>query len=281
MSSHLYEPLGPRGRQNAAIATSVLALLALAVTWWVLRRLSEADMLTQESWSILGDGDLISLLWSGFRSTLLASAVTTLISLLLGVAIAILQLLAPGWIRPLLRVWLEVFRGLPVLVLILFVFLGAPALGLNVSAFWALVVGLSLMGSAVISEIVRSGMLSVADGQKEAAYSLGFSRFWTIWTVLLPQALRSTLPALISQLVTLIKGSSLGFIVGYEELFRNGRNAVEFLGSSYALPVFTVVALIYIATCMTLSGVAVLIERRRSHGPLERTPATETLIGVS
>jgi len=135
--------------------------------------------------------------------------------------------------------WVELFRGLPLLLLILFIFLGLPAAGVTVSTFWALVAGLTLYNSAVIGEIFRAGILSLPRGQTEAAYAIGLRRGQTLRLILIPQAVRRMLPALISQLVTLLKDTSLGFVIAYAELLRTGRNAVEFLGGPYSIPVYT------------------------------------------
>jgi glutamate transport system permease protein len=156
----------------------------------------------------------------------------------------------------------ELFRGLPLLLLILFIFLGLPAAGVTVSTFWALVAGLTLYNSAVLGEIFRAGILSLPTGQTEAAYSIGLRRGQTLRLILIPQAIRRMLPALISQLVTLLKDTSLGFVIAYAELLRTGRNAVEFLGGPYSIPVYTAIAVIYIAVNASLSFLARWLDRR-------------------
>jgi glutamate transport system permease protein len=158
--------------------------------------------------------------------------------------------------------WVELFRGLPLLLVILFLFLGLPQVGVTISTFWALVGGLTLYNSAVIAEIFRAGILSLPKGQTEAAYSIGLRRGQTLQLILLPQAVRLMLPALISQLVTLLKDTSLGFVIAYAELLRTGRNAVEFLGGRYSIPVYTAIAVIYIAVNASLSFLARWLDRR-------------------
>jgi glutamate transport system permease protein len=146
--------------------------------------------------------------------------------------------------------------------MILFVFLGLPALGVTVSTFWALVAGLTLYNSAVLGEIFRAGILSLPRGQTEAAYAIGLRQGQTLRIVLLPQAIRRMLPALVSQLVTLLKDTSLGFVIAYAELLRSGRNAVEFLGGKYSIPIYTAIAVIYIAVNGSLSLLARWLDRR-------------------
>jgi glutamate transport system permease protein len=128
--------------------------------------------------------------------------------------------------------------------------------------FWALVAGLTLYNSAVLGEIFRAGILSLPQGQTEAAYAIGLRRGQTLRLILVPQAVRRMLPALISQLVTLLKDTSLGFVIGYTELLRNGRTAVEFLGGRYSIPIYTAIAVVYIAVNASLSLLARWLDRR-------------------
>jgi glutamate transport system permease protein len=124
------------------------------------------------------------------------------------------------------------------------------------------VAGLTLYNSAVLGEIFRAGILSLPKGQTEAAYAIGLRRGQTLRIILLPQAIRRMLPALVSQLVTLLKDTSLGFVIGYSELLRNGRTAVEFLGGRYSIPIYTAIAVIYIVVNGSLSLLASWLDRR-------------------
>jgi len=170
----------------------------------------------------------------------------------------------------------------PLLLLILFMFLGLPAVGVTVSSFWALVLGLTLYNGAVLGEIFRAGIRSLPKGQTEAAYAIGLRRGQALRLVLLPQAVRLMLPALVSQLVTLLKDTSLGFVIGYAELLRSGRNAVEFLGGRYSIPIYTAIAVVYIAVNGSLSFLARWLDRRTrnrrrgrlSHATLRSSPGT-------
>ncbi len=163
---------------------------------------------------------------------------------------------------------MEFFRGMPVLLLMLFAFLGLPALGVSVSAFWGVVLGLTLYNGAVLGEIFRAGVLSLPRGQREAAYAIGLRHGQMLRLVLFPQAVQRMLPSIISQLVVLLKDTSLGFVIGFNELLRTGQNAVEFLGSMHALPVYTAIAVIYILTNGTLSFAARWLERRQQRRAL-------------
>jgi glutamate transport system permease protein len=221
-----------------------------------------------ELWRVLTRGDLQRLLARGLAATLRAALLAMALSMAVGALLAVGRLSRRRWLARPVGAWVELFRGLPLLLLILFVFLGLPALGVTVSTFWALVVGLTLYNSAVIGEIFRAGILSLPKGQTEAAYAIGLRRGQTLRTILLPQAIRRMLPALVSQLVTLLKDTSLGFVIGYAELLRSGRTAVEFLGGKYSIPIYTAMAVLYIAVNGSLSFLARWLDRstRRRYG---------------
>jgi glutamate transport system permease protein len=246
------------------MATVGVAVGGVLVVGWVLLVLRDKGQLEPQIWQILVKPDMITLLATGLRATLVAAAVSMALAFAFGLLLTVGHLLGPRPMRAIIRVWIEVFRGLPLLLLIFFIYLGAPALGVDMSTFWALVVALTLFGSSIISEVIRAGVVSLAKGQREAAEALGMRRGQTLWFVLLPQAIRRMLPSLVSQLVILLKGSSLGFVIGYTELLRNGRTAIEYLGGSYSLPVFVGVSGIYVVVNMLLSWAASALDRRNS-----------------
>jgi len=163
------------------------------------------------------------------------------------------------WVRlPAIAV-VELFRGLPVLLMMLF-----GLLGFGWSAFAAVVFGLVAYNMAIIAEILRAGLASLPKGQAEAAYAVGLTRGQTLLTILLPQAVRTMLPSLIAQLVVLLKDSSLGFIVGYPELLKSIQNNAQFFGNAYYIALFVVGAGIYLAVNIALSRLAVWIGHRTS-----------------
>ncbi|HEY9376402.1 MAG TPA: amino acid ABC transporter permease, partial [Jiangellaceae bacterium] len=174
-----------------------------------------------------------------------------------GVVLAIAKIVPPRWVRLLVTGIIEFFRGLPVVLLMFF---GVIALGLPI--FWGVVFGLVLYNAAIVAEILRAGIVSLPKGQTEAAYAIGLSRTQTLFTILMPQAVRRMLPSLVSQLVVLLKDTSLGFIIGYSELLNVLKNNTQFFGQRYWFQFFVVGAAIYIAVNFTLSRFAVWLERR-------------------
>jgi glutamate transport system permease protein len=163
----------------------------------------------------------------------------------------------------------EFFRGVPLLILIFFFYYGSLEYGLGLSPMWAVILGLTLYNGSVLAEIFRAGIGAVARGQSEAAYALGLRKSQVMTQILLPQAVRSMLPSIISQLVVLLKDTALGFIVTYNELLYVAKQ-IGGRGGAFDFPyvlTYLVVAAIYIATCFALSLLASWLERRSRRSP--------------
>lgn len=263
MSSVLFDELGPTGRRNARVA-GVLGLVGFAaVCAWAISVLHAHEQLDPAVWGVLLDPDLGTLILTGLGSTLAAAATAMALSLASGALLAVGLMSSSAAVRLPLRVWTEITRGLPLLLLIFFIYLGAPALGVPVSTFWSLVLGLTLYNASVFAEIFRTGIAALPRGQREAGLAIGLSEMQVLRIILFPQCIRQMLPSLVSQAVVLLKETSLGFIIGYTELAREGRTAVEYLGGRYSLAVYTLLAAIYILTNLALSLLARRLEVRR------------------
>jgi len=258
----LYDAAGPRGRRRILVGSVAGLLLLAVVVGAAVARLAANGAFEADRWQVLTQADVQRLLGRGLVATLRAAAVAMLLSMAVGGLLAVGRLSRRRWLARSAGAWVELFRGLPLLLLILFIFLALPVVGVTISTFWTVVFGLVLYNSAVLGEIFRAGILSLPKGQTEAAYAIGLRRGQTLRLILLPQAVRRMLPALISQLVTLLKDTSLGFVIAYAELLRTGRNAVEFLGGRYSIPVYTAIAVIYIAVNGSLSFLARWLDRR-------------------
>jgi glutamate transport system permease protein len=150
----------------------------------------------------------------------------------------------------------EFFRAVPLLLLIFFAFFGSYVLiGVNVSAFAAVVFGLTVYNGSVIAEIIRAGVLSLPRGQSEAAYAVGMRKSQVMRLVLLPQAFRAMLPAVVSQFIVLLKDSALGLIVGYDELVDRGLNGIA-ANFSNVIPAAILIAAIFILINLSLDRLA-------------------------
>ncbi len=257
------DQLGPRGKVKVAVATVIGLGLVAGLFYVAFRRFESNGQLEAKLWTDLFKGDAPQFFWDGLKNTLRVAAVSLVLALALGMVLALGRLAKLAPVRWLATVWLQFFRGVPLVVLILFFFFG-----LDVSAYWSIVAGLTLYNSAVLAEIIRAGILSLDRGQSEAALAVGMSNGQTMRLVVLPQAIRRMVPALVSQLVVLLKDTSLGAAVFYEELLRRGFLAGDVLKNQLQALLF--VAAIYIVVNLLLSAVARWLERRQGQGKAKK-----------
>ena len=269
-ASVLFDVPGPAARRRQRLGSVLGILFVLLLVGLALWRLGTNGQLDPARWAILFDTrvNVPQRLLGALVDTLQVAAVGMVAATLLGALLAVGRLSDHAWVRLPVGAVIEFFRAVPLLVLILFCFLFLPQVGINISAFGALALGLTLYNMAVLAEIIRAGILSVDRGQSEAAYGLGLRKWQVMTFVLVPQAVRRMLPVLVAQLVVLLKDSSLGFIVGYLELLRTSRSLVETLnfsfGPRYTFQLYVAAALIYIIVNVLLSQLAKYIERRTS-----------------
>lgn len=275
MTAVLYDAPGPAARRRTVIG-SVLAVGALvAVAAWVVYRLNAAGQFTEELWGPLINpaNQYFAQVWERLGYALVATAVaavlTLVFSLAVGTLLAVSRITAAPWYRWLVVGFVEIFRGLPVVITIFLAWRLLPAVGINVDPLWPLVLGLTLYNSVIIAEIIRTGVASLPRGQAEAGFSLGLTRGQVLTSIQLPQAFRVMLPALISQLVVIVKDTSLGFIITYEEFVRTANQIIQFLHNP--IQVYFFVALIFIAINYSLGKLAEYVERRLSRA--QRTAA--------
>ena len=265
----LYDRPGPRTRRRI-IAGSIVVGLALAVLLIaVLLRLTAQGQLTEEKWGPLVNpaNPFFVDLWVNLGVALLhniqAAVLAMMFSLLLGTMLALTRISLPRWGRWSVVVPIEFFRGLPVVIAIFFAARVLPELGVDLPLLWYLVIGLTAYNSVIIAEIVRSGIASLPRGQAEAAAAVGLTRGQALRSILLPQAVRVMLPALISQLVVIFKDTSLGLVIQYVEAVRFVGIAIQELHNP--LQLYLAVGAIFILINYGLSRLAVWTERRLTH----------------
>lgn len=271
-TSVLYDLPGPRAvRRNRALGV-VGVLVALGLVAFVVLRMAQAGQLAADRWTPFLYSDIQDALLDGLVATLRVAVAAGVLALALGVLLAAGQLSDHRALRwPSVAV-VQLFRGLPLLLLVFALYLGSGGV---ITVFWSLVLGLVLYNGSVLAEIFRAGVLAVPKGQSEAASALGLRKTATMRLVLVPQAVRAMLPVIVAQLVVLLKDSALGFIVGYVELLRQGR----IIGTTYinVLPSLMVVAVIYITINLLLGVLATYLERRLSRAPGRRTKDASTV----
>ena len=277
----LYDNPGPKARRRILIGSIVGVALILILIAYVLIKLAGNGQLEAQRWAILFDprSSVPQFLLDGLVATLQVAGLGMVLAGVLGALLAIGRLSDRRWVRIPLTTIIEFFRAVPLLVIIFAVFFVGPSLGLRISAFTAVVIGLTLYNMAVIAEIVRAGILSIDQGQSEAAYGVGMRKGQVMTSILLPQAIRRMLPVLIAQLVVLLKDSSLGFLIGYFELLRSARSLVEFFrrdfGDQYSFQIYVAAALIYIIVNVILSTFARWLDKRLARS--KKAPEGEAL----
>jgi glutamate transport system permease protein len=270
-ASVLFDAPGPRARRLSFIF-STIALIALAgLLAWVVVTLAMPrqsggitvpGMFDASRWSIFTDPEVWGAIGRGVGNTLRAAAVAAVIAIALGVAFSLMRSSLIAWVR-IPTAWLiEFLRGMPVLLMMLFILLVA-----STGAFWAVVLALGLYNGVLIGEALRAGLVALPRGQREAALSLGMRQFQSRMLVEFPQAFRQMLPIIVAQLVVLLKDTSLGYIVGYNELIRTTmNNLASFYGNRYLFSLFFVTLVIYLAINLALSWFARWLSGRTASG---------------
>jgi glutamate transport system permease protein len=229
----------------------------LLLIWWV-----AIPAITGGDWQAFSQWPTWRFLLDGLRVTLEVAFYSIILSMILGVILALGRLSTRKIVSIPSVIYIELVRALPSYLIIFYAYIGLPKLGLKLEAFWFAVIGLTIYTSAVLAEVVRAGILSVEKGQLEAAYSLGLSSVHTLAYIVLPQALRRMAPAIVSQLITLTKDTSLGYIIALQELTRKGQQLFQFNG--LILETMLVIGMIYFVICYALALISSRLETRRA-----------------
>ncbi len=264
----LFDAPGPRALRRIRVLTVLSVLAVAAVIALGVRQFADHGQLTHDKWVWLSWWGYQRFLLNGLGSTLKAAAVAAVISLPLGAFLA-LGRLSPRRLPQLLSSgFVELFRSVP-LLLVLYVFLLAlPQAGYNFPGFWKLVLPIVLCSSALLAEVFRAGVLALDSGQSEAAYALGMKRRQVMWLVVLPQAVRLVVPTLVSQMVSLLKDTTLGYVVSYPELLNQGKVLGSYTHDF--VQSYLVVTVVYVLLNAALSQLAHALERRARRRPRAR-----------
>jgi glutamate transport system permease protein len=262
----LADALGPKGRRRVLIASVVSGMVIAGVVAIAVLRLAHKGQLDASRWEPLTRWSVLRFLLGGLVQTLHAAAIAMALAIIIGALLALGRLARSRIVRWPAVSYIEFFRGVPLLLLILFTAFALPSYGVHLALLWYLVLALVAYNSAVLAEIFRSGILSLDRGQSEAAFSLGLGYWQAMFSVVIPQAARRMVPAIVSQLVTLLKDTSLGYVIAFEEFLNRSQNSGVFFGN--LLQTVTFVAVVYIAVNFTLSRIARRLEvrQRRRYG---------------
>ena len=275
----LFDAPGPRARRRHAMLTVlgfVLAAGALALVLW---KFQAQGQLQASMWTSLFTGDVwTAYLIPGLLNTLKAAAISIVFAMAFGLVFGMGRLSHLPAVRWVCSVVVEFFRAVPVLLMMYFTYFYYSNNGVftnEINPLAAVVTGLTLYNGSVIAELVRSGVFGLPRGQAEAGLSIGLTQGQTLRLIQLPQALTAMLPALVGQLVVILKDSALGTAVLYPELLQ----AAKDIGTGYGnvIPAYIFIALVFILLNYALTLLAGRVERqlnRRGRGPRKAGPAT-------
>ncbi|MFE6493294.1 amino acid ABC transporter permease [Streptomyces sp. NPDC057748] len=266
MSSVLYDAQGPRAKQRNVLYTVLFVLCAAAVVWWVYDGLAEKHQLDWIKWKpfFTSSQPWETYIWPGFQNTLKAAFFALIIALPLGALFGIGRLSDHRWARMSAGFVVELFRAVPVLILMITanaVYAEYTTIDTDVRPLYAVVTGLVLYNFSVLAEIVRAGIETLPKGQAEAAKALGMRKSQIMLSVLLPQAVTAMLPAIVSQLVVIVKDTALGgAMMTFPELLASVRPMSANYGAN-TIACFTIVAVIFVALNFALTSFASRLER--------------------
>lgn len=260
MRDALYEAPGPKTKRKIIVGTAVSAVAVAIILLAILGRFYATGQLDARYWTFFLEWSTWRFLLQGFAGTVRVALTAGAISLVLGM---LLMLGRVSSIKPLsvvCRVVIDFFRGVPSLLLIYFFFLIVPQYGIKMSSFWMLTLPVALAASGVLAEVFRAGVNAVPKGQVEAAMSIGLSPVKTMRKIVLPQAVRYVIPSLISQLVVVVKDTTVAYVVSYPDLMQNARVLI----TSYdaLVSVYFTIALIYILINYAINKASVAVANR-------------------
>ena len=280
--SVLFDAPGPKARFRHNVIAVVGGLAIAALLFLLIRALAAKDQFTAAKWSPFLEASVwTSDLLPGLRATLVAAFFSIILAMVCGILLGMGRLSQLSGVRWACGIFVEFFRAVPVLMMMLFayyVFLFGFQISGEFLSLYGVIAGLTFYNSSVIAELIRSGVGSLPNGQREAGLTIGLTPFQTLRMVLLPQAITLMLPSIVSQLVVVLKDSALGFLILYPELIRSGQTLASARGN--LIPTFIVIAVIFIVINYLLTLLARYLERRLQasrRGPKVPPPADPML----
>ena len=274
MRDALYEAPGPKTRRRTRIVTFIsLILVALGIAL-IVRQFYVTGQLDPKYWSFFLKPTTWTYLASGFVGTFKVAFTAGIIALVLGVIFMLGRTAHNVVVSTIFRAIIDFFRGVPSLLLIYFFYLALPQYGFRIPAFWMITMPVALAASGVLAEVFRAGVNAVPKGQTEAALSIGLTPSQTMFKIVLPQALKIVVPSLISQLVVVVKDTTVAYVVSYPDLMQNAR--VLITPHDALLQVYFVVAILYIIVNFAINQLSIYMARRSSVPIISRTTENPT-----
>ncbi|MGX5697723.1 amino acid ABC transporter permease [Agromyces soli] len=279
----LFDAPGPKARRLSRILSIVTAIVVVGGLGWMFATLNAPresggitlpGMFDAVRWTIVSDPEMWGfIIGVGVWGTLRAALVAAVLAIALGIVLSLMRSSTIGWIRIPTAVAIEFFRGMPVLLMMLFILLVA-----GTGQYWAVVSALAIYNGALIGEALRAGLVALPRGQREAALSVGLRPLQSKMLVEFPQAFRQMLPIIVAQLVVLLKDTSLAYIVGYPELLRVVLNNLgSFYGNRFLFTLWCIAFVMYLVMNLSLSWFARWLARRtdRRYHPGKVRPVPE------
>ena len=257
----LYEPPGPKAKRNIIIAT-ILSLAGLAfLLWAVIHQFYITGQLDRKYWFFFARATTWKFLAEGFLGTIEAAVISGVLAFCLGFCMMVGRISnrkAFEWISTAL---IEFTRGVPTLLFIYFFFLVVPQFGWKLATIWKISLPVAISACGVVAEVLRSGVNAVPKGQKEAALSLGMYEWKVFIKIIFPQAIRYVIPALLSELVIVVKDTTFAYVVNFPDLMQDAKVLI----SNYdaMLSVYLFVALVYVLINYLLNKASDVIANRR------------------
>lgn len=280
----LFDAPGPKARRRHRIGGVLGSLVLLALLAAAIAKLAnpENNQFSAQKWlPFIDPVTWTSYLIPGLVGTLVASVISVVLSIVLGLILGVGRLVPQRWIRWLCGAFVEFFRSVPVLMMMLFAYyfgINTLHLGGDALPLFGVVVGLTVYNSCVLAELVRSGVYSLPKGQQEAGLAIGLTPIQTLVTILLPQAITAMLPSMLSQLVVILKDSALGTMIAYSELIRQATTLDAVHGN--LIPNLIVIGAMYLVLNGLLTRGAAAARRRIGRSPRkpEMDPVTAGMV---
>lgn len=268
MRDALYEAPGPKTRRRVRIGTAISVVLLAILAAFVVRQFYVNDQFNPKYWSFFTRWTTWRFLLRGFLGTIKVAFMAGAIAMALGLLLMLGRISPRKPLTALCHVVTDLFRSLPSLLLIYFFFLVIPKYGLRMPAFWMITLPVGLAASGVLAEVFRAGVNAVPKGQVEAAMSLGMTHGKIVRKIVLPQALKIVIPSLVSQLVVVVKDTTVAYVVSYPDLMQNARVLISNYDALVSM--YFVVAIIYIAVNYAINQFSIYLAHRSGTQVLAR-----------
>ena len=264
VSAMLYEPAGPKTQKIINVFTAVSFVLIAYAAVIVIKRFYDTGQLDGRYWSFFAKYTTWKFLGKGLLGTLEAAAVAAVVTFIGGFLMMSGRICDYRPVRAVSIALIEFTRGVPTLLFIYFFFLVAPQYGIKLPALWKIALPVAISASGVVAEALRSGVNAVPAGQQEAALSLGMRKVKVFLRIVFPQAMRFVIPALIAELVIVLKDTTFAYVVNFPDLMQNAKVLI----SNYdaMLSVYLLVAVIYIIINYLLNRASVAVAHRLNEG---------------